>query len=109
VERLSTHHFLWNRADYRTHHEKLLRRILTVETVWDDHCELHARMQPPKKPDIGITLTLIDHFNDQAELTEPAPLYAVDRLLRLGSEEAVTLADHFIAQLGHLGIGYGRE
>lgn len=109
MERLSTHHFLWNRADYRTHHEKQLRRILTVETDWADHCELHARMQPPQKPDIGITLTLIDHFNDQAELTEPAPLYAVDRLLRLGSSEAVTLADHFTRQLGFLGIGYGRE
>ena len=66
-------------------------------------------MQPPPKPDIGITLTLIDYFDEQGELTEPAPLYAVDRLLRLGSQEAVQLADHLIAQLGHLGIGYGRE
>lgn len=103
----SRHHFLWNRADYRSPHEKQLRRILTVGTEWEKHCELHSQMQPPPKPDIGITLTLIDHFDQQAELTEPAPLYAVDRLLRLGSGEAVQLADHFIKQLGHLGIGYG--
>lgn len=109
VEKLSTHHFLWKRADYRTHHEKLLRRYVTVETDWERHCELHANMQPPKKPDIGITLTLIDYFDEQKQLTEPAPLYAVDRLLRLGSEEAVELADHFITQLAYLGIGYGRE
>jgi len=106
-EVLTTHHFLWERAWYKTHHEKMLRRLVTVETVWEPHKELHAQMKPPPKPDIGITLTLIDYFNEQGELTEPAPLYAVDRLLRLGSGEAVELADHFITQLAHLGIGYG--
>ena len=105
----SQHHMLWPRNDYRTHHEKQIRQLLTVETDWESHCELHANIQAPAKPDIGVTLTLIDYFNDQGELAEPAPLYAVDRLLRLGSEEAVHLADHFISQLGHLGIGYGRE
>lgn len=104
----STHHMLWKRADYRTPHEKQIRRILTVSTDWERHCELHASMQPPPKPDIGITLTLIDHFDQQGELAEPAPLYAIDRLLRLGSQEATILADHLVIQLGHLGVGYGR-
>ena len=108
MEQLTTHHFLWERAWYRTPHEKLLRRYVTLDTVWEPHCELHANMRPPTKPDIGITLTLIDHFNDLGELAEPAPLYAVDRLLRLGSSEATKLADHFVEQLGFLGVEYGR-
>ena len=103
----STHHLLWPRAEYRTRHEKALRRTLVIETEWESHRELHAALRPPVKPDIGITLTLLDHFGE-LEMSEPAPLYAIDRLLRLGNQEAVALADHFVAQLGYLGVGYGR-
>lgn len=104
----SKHHMLWPRKDYRGHHDKQLRNVLVIGTDWEAHKELHAQLKPPTKPDIGITLTLIDYLREHEPLDEPAPLYAIDRLLRLGSPEATGLADHLITQLGHLGVGYGR-
>lgn len=106
--RTSRHHMLWPRRDYHGHHEKELRRLLVVDTEWEQHSDLHARMQPPVHPDKGITLTLLDHFHQQDELTEIAPLYAIDRLIKLGSMEALALSDHLVRQLGHLGVGYGQ-
>ena len=99
----STHRMLWRRRDYNTRHEKFIRKLLSVDTDWEPHSELHGLMQPPKKPDIGITLSLIDHLNDK---TDDLPLHAIDRLVKLRSDEALDLADHFTRQLGILGL-YG--
>jgi hypothetical protein len=64
-------------------------------------------MDPPPHPDIGIVLHLIDRIDTHEPTKADLPLYAVDWLMKLGSGEAVALGDHFIKQLGYLGISDG--
>lgn len=102
----SRHHFLWPGCDYKSHHEKALRGKLVYAGEFEEQKELHAQMQAPKKPDRGIVLTLLDHL----ELNPEPPIpNAIERLYKLGSDEAVALADHFVEQLGYFGIAYGTE
>jgi len=100
----SKHHMLYPRADYRTKHEKSLRRQLIMPMDWESHCELHAKLPPPDKPDIGIILCVIDYLDEKQPSRDDAPLYAIERLEKLGNREATDLADHFIIQLGFLGV-----
>lgn len=102
------HHMLYPRADYKSKHEKLIRNRLTIPAERGLHNELHATLEIPPKPDVQTLLCVIDYLDEHEPLTETPALYAVDRLLRLGTEQAVGLADHFIKQLGMLGVGYGR-
>lgn len=101
------HHLLWPRQEYRTRHEKALRGLLVVESDIVLHRELHALVPPPKHPDTGITLCVLDYLQEKDPKPYDRPLYAVDRLVKLRNTEALELADHFTRQLGMLGIGYG--
>lgn len=104
----STHHLLFPRKGYRHHHDKKLRNQLTVGTDWEPHRELHAHVQPPAHPDIGIVLHLIDRIDEKQPAKPDLPLYTVDWLIKLGSAEALQLSDHLVLQLGYLGVGDGR-
>lgn len=103
----SKHHMLWPRAEYRTRHEKAVRRELIMPMDWDAHCELHATLQAPEKPDVGVLLCIVDYLHERQPSREDAPLYAIDRLVKLRSDEALNLADHFTRQLGFIGVGNG--
>lgn len=100
----SKHHMLYPRAEYRTKHERAVRRQLIMPMEWDAHCELHATLQPPDKPDVGILLCIIDYLDEKQPSREDAPLYAIDRLVKLRNTEALVLADHLTRQLGFLGV-----
>lgn len=78
-----------------------------VPTTWEPHRELHLNLREPPKPDIGLTLHLIDRFDQYAPPKEEAVIRAVDWLGRQGSEAGLILQTHLIAQLGYLGIEHG--
>ena len=103
----SIHHMQWPKKDYSGKHERHLRGQLVVPTLWGLHRELHGQMEEPPHPDIGITLTLIDYLNEKQPSREDAPLYAIDRLNKLRSQEALDLSAHFVRQLGYLGVNHG--
>lgn len=101
------HHMLYPRQKYKTRHEKALRGLLVVESDIYLHRDLHATLSPPEHPDTGITLCVIDYLNEKDPEPLYRPLYAIDRLIKLRSTESLALADHFVLQLGKLGIEYG--
>lgn len=101
------HHMLWPRQQYRVKNEKALRGLLVVESDVLLHRDLHATTQAPEHPDIGITLCMLDYLHEKDPEPFYRPLYAIDRLIKLRNTEALALADHFVLQLGKLGIEYG--
>jgi hypothetical protein len=101
----SLHHMLWARRSYKTKHEKALRSKLVIEVDWLDHRELHAQMQPPHKPSLGVILCVLESVDGVPR--DQAPLTAIERLYNLDYEEPIKLADHLVRQLGILGISYG--
>lgn len=63
------HHALFIARNYRTSHEKLLRRTegLVLPVYHQSHKELHLNVEPPQKPSKWLTERLIDFTHDDYE------------------------------------------
>lgn len=106
------HHMLEPRVEYKTRHEKKVRGLLILEVDVALHSLYNSEIargirQVPTKPDHNITLCLLDYLEEKDPEPFYRPLYAIDRLNKLRSEEALALADNFVSQLGFFGIEYG--
>ena len=99
----SLHHLQWPKKHYNGRHERWLRSQLVIPTQWGLHRNLHMSFEEPPKIEIASTLCVLDYLQEKDSTKADAPLYAIDRLQGL-NQEARDLADHFIKQLGFLGV-----
>jgi hypothetical protein len=98
---------LWARRNYTTKHEKALRSKLVIDADWAEHRELHAQIQPPHKPSLGVILCVLESIDGVPR--DQVPLTAIERLYRLDFKEPIDLANHLVRQLGILGVEYATE
>jgi len=106
------HHALWTRTSYKTSLEKALRNHqgLIVPLLVPVHKELHARIDPPPKPDKRLiigSLEMLDDLPLSMLTNEPETITAYSEwLLEQRDGLATRIGKHLVRQLVFIERGY---
>lgn len=100
----NTHHFLFERHDYRQKPYAQLRQLVVAKNVLVvKHNELHANIGPPPKPDRPLAYNLLNYLESE-RATQPfdEAFLCIDYLMKVANPDSLALAEHLSEQIGYL-------